>query len=192
MWHGGLLSKLKAIGIRGRLLRWFGDYLSRRTQAVVIKGEKSDFREVSAGVPQGSVLGPLLFLVYINDIVTNIMSVIRLFADDTSLSSALENSDTRTETLNRDLNTINNWAKRWKMNFNVDKTEVVNYGRERNNGQQVVFDDADLSESDSHKHLGLILQFNGKWEEYINYIANKTNVLISCLCREIAFHHICE
>ena len=150
VWHGGLLSKLKAVGIRGGLLLWFGDYLSRRTQAVVIKGEKSDFKEVSAGVPQGSVLGPLLFLVHINDIVDNIISVIRLFADDTSLSSALDNTDTRTELLNRDLDTINSWAKRWKMNFNVDKTEVVNYGRETNPRQQLVFNDVHLTESNSY------------------------------------------
>ena len=72
-------------------------------QATVIKREKSDFKSVSAGVPQGSVLGPLLFLININDIVNNTESVIKLFADDTSLSLALNNPDSRTEILNHDL-----------------------------------------------------------------------------------------
>ena len=181
VWHGGLLSKLEAVGIRGGLLYWFRDYLSRRTQATVVKGEKSDFQEVLAGVPQGSVLGPTLFLVFINDIVENIMSVVRLFADDTSLSSSLDNAITRAETLNRDLVTIENWAKRWKMNFNVDKTEVVHFGKETNLRYQIVFENSPLTESNSHKHLGLILQHNGKWDEHIVSIASKANILISCL-----------
>ena len=83
-----------------------------------MKGEKSDFKNVSPGVPQGSVLGPLLFLIYINDIVNNIESVIKLFADDTSLSLALNNPDSRAEILNHDLEQINEWAKKWKVRFN--------------------------------------------------------------------------
>ena len=82
---------------------WFRDYLSCRMQATVIKGEKSDFKSVSAGVSQGSVIGPLLFLIYINDIVNIIESVIKLFADDTSLSLALNHLDSRAEILNHDL-----------------------------------------------------------------------------------------
>ena len=103
MWHRFLLSKLEAVGIRGKLLNWFRDYLSCRMQATVIKGEKSDFKSVSAGGPQGSVLGPLLFLIYINDIVNNIESVFKLSAFDTSLSLALNNPDSRAEIRNHDL-----------------------------------------------------------------------------------------
>ena len=81
-------------------------------QATVIEGDKSDFKSVSAGVPQGSVLGPFLFLIYVNDIVNNIESVINFFADDTSLSLTLNNPDSRAEILNHDLETINDWAKK--------------------------------------------------------------------------------
>ena len=92
-------------------------------QATVIKGEKSDFKSVSAGVSQGSVLGPLLFLIYINDIVNIIESVIKLFADDTSLSLALNNLDSRAEILNHDLERkkINEWAIQWTVRFNEEK-----------------------------------------------------------------------
>ena len=86
VWHRGLIYKLKQCGIHGRLLDWFVDYLNDRMQRVVINGQFSDWGEIKAGVPQGSVLGPLLFLLYINDIVHTVTHCkIRLFADDTCL-----------------------------------------------------------------------------------------------------------
>ena len=85
VWHAGLIYKLRASGVSGNLLRWFENYLQNRYQRVVIPGAKSDWYFIRAGVPQGSILGPLLFLLYINDIVKDIGSNIRLFADDTSL-----------------------------------------------------------------------------------------------------------
>ena len=99
----GLVSKLEAIGVRGGLLNWFKNCLAGRRRAVVIKGYRSDYTYVSAGVPQESVLGPLLFLIYINDIVIDIESVIQLFADDTSMYLCLDNDDVRAEIPNSDL-----------------------------------------------------------------------------------------
>ena len=83
VWHKGLLLKLSSVGITGKLLDWFCNYLSDRKQRVVLPKDKSEWISISAGVLQGSILGPLLFLVYINDIVLDIDSTIRLFADDT-------------------------------------------------------------------------------------------------------------
>ena len=102
---------------------WFQNYLQNRKQAVVIKGKKTEYKTVPSGVPQGSVLGPLLFLIYIyiNDITKNIESVIKLFADDTSVSFALKDPDRRAAILNSDLEKINNRAKRWKVSFNEEK-----------------------------------------------------------------------
>jgi hypothetical protein len=85
VWHKGLLTKLKSIGIQGPLLSWIENYLLDRKQRVVINGCCSDWRNVCAGVPQGSILGPLFFIIYINDIVADINSSIKLFADDTNL-----------------------------------------------------------------------------------------------------------
>ena len=85
VWHKGLLLKLEAAGISGNLLSWFASYLDNRRQRVVLPGANSRWNSIHAGVPQGSVPGPLLFLLFINDIVNDIGSSIRLFADDNSL-----------------------------------------------------------------------------------------------------------
>ena len=86
-WHEGLLFKLKQNGISGTLLRLFENYLHNRKQRVVLNGSKADYEDIKSGVPQGSVLGPLLFLIYINDLEENIKSQISFFADDTMLFS---------------------------------------------------------------------------------------------------------
>ena len=85
IWHAGLLYKLETAGVTGEVLNWFKNYLSDRRQRVILPGVSSEWLYIRAGVPQGSVLGPLLFLLFINDTVTDIGSNIRLFADDTSL-----------------------------------------------------------------------------------------------------------
>ena len=103
VWHKGLLCKLKATGITVSLLSWFSSYLSERRPRVILPGTQSDWNYVHAGVPQGSILGPLLFLLYINDIVNDIGSNIRLFANDTSLFLVVDNPNTAAETLNTDL-----------------------------------------------------------------------------------------
>ena len=86
-----ILYKLKSIGIDDAVLKWFESYLSNRRQQVVINGETSDTKSINAGVPRGSILGPMLFLIYINDIVNNISCNIKLFADDTSLYLVVDN-----------------------------------------------------------------------------------------------------
>ena len=121
----GLLCKLEAVGISGSLLSWFSSYLSNRRQRVTLAGAYSDWKYIKAGVPQGSILDPLLFLLYINDIVNDIGSHIRLFADDTSLYIVVENPDDAAELLNADLRKITTWAEQWLVTFNPPKTESM-------------------------------------------------------------------
>ena len=111
VWHEGFLFKLSLAGIKGQLLDWCSDYLDNRFQRVVVPGAQSDWTSIKAGVPQGSILGPLLFLIYINDIVEDIGSIIRLFADDTSLYLVVDNPIDAANVLNSDLNKIHLWAK---------------------------------------------------------------------------------
>ena len=110
VWHTGLIFKLKQNGIDGKLLSLLGSYLSDRKQRVVINGSFSEWGLVRAGVPQGSVLGPLLFLIYINDMEEGIKSQIKFFTDDTSLFSVVINPLLSAAELNHDLKLIESWA----------------------------------------------------------------------------------
>ena len=105
-----MILKLKQNGISGNLLKIIEDFLSNRYQRVVLNGQSSNWAAVNAGVPQGSILGPLLFLVYINDLSTGLSSNPRLFADDTSLFSVVYDRKTSTNELNNDLLMIRSWA----------------------------------------------------------------------------------
>ena len=123
VWHDGLLFKLNQNGISGSLLKLFEDYLHERKQRVVLNGFYSDYSPIESGVPQGSVLGPLLFLVYINDLERNIKSNVKFFADDTMLFSLVKDPVTSANDLNHDLDMIYQWAHQWKMEFNPDPTK---------------------------------------------------------------------
>lgn len=181
VWHKGLIHKLNSIGIRGNLLKWFKDYLTSRTQVVVLKNEMSDELPVCAGVPQGSVLGPMLFLIYINDITLNIQSIITLFADDTSISCSDKNNTVRHNSLSADLIQIEKWSKTWKVKFNDTKTHLLNFKRDNLPVHSLYFSDTQLVESSSHKHLGIILQNNCKWGDYISHTAARAKLLLNCL-----------
>ena len=138
----------------------FKDYLSERKQRVVIHGALSDLKCVKAGVPQGSILGPLLFLIYINDIVTDIGSNIRLFADDTSLYIITDNPVSAAVDLNRDISTITTWANKWLVKFNPTKTEsliISRYLNRKTNHPHVHMNNTEILEVESHKHIGVVL-----------------------------------
>lgn len=175
VWHRGLLYKLKRAGIKGPLLAWLSNYLSNRKQRVVLPGGSSRWQFIKAGVPQGSILGPLLFLLYINDIVSDIHSSIRLFADDTSLYIIVDNPDAAARTLNTDLDTIHNWAETWLVKFNPSKSESLLVSRKsaRNVHPPLFMNNQIIPEVTSHKHLGIFLAKDGTWHEHIDFIISK-------------------
>ena len=121
IWHKGLIAKLNQICIEGKLLKTFQSYLTNRKQIVVIDGHKSNIENITAGCPQGSKLGPILFLIFINDIQKDIESEILLFADDTSLLASGKDPAETTSILNRDLSKIESWASTWKVKFSAKK-----------------------------------------------------------------------
>ena len=175
VWHKGLLHKLSCIGCSNPLVKWFSSYLSNRRQRVVINGVSSDWSTIHAGVPQGSILGPLLFLIYINDIVKDIGSEIRLFADDTSLYIVVDSPSTAAGIINTDLNRISNWAIGWLVRFNANKTISMLISRKliHVNHPPLLMNGVILTEQQSHKHLGITFSKTCTWTEHIDEIAKK-------------------
>ena len=122
--HKHLIYKLDYYGIRGILLNWLTSFLQNRSQEVIVEGMNSSSCNVISGVSQGSVLGPVLFLMYVNDIGLNIHGEIRLFADDIFLYQPIRTPDDHLQ-LQEDLNTLTKWASDWKMMFNIPKCKIV-------------------------------------------------------------------
>ena len=173
VWHEGLIHKLVQIGIDGLLLEFFKSYLSNRKQRVVLNGQSSNWAPILSGVPQGSVLGPLLFLIYINDLECGIKSQIKFFADDTSLYSVVIDPVTSAAELNHDLEVINQWANQWKMSFNPDPTkpaEEILFSQKRSSPVHppLFFNGVEVKRVVEHKHLGLILDPKLNFAAHIN------------------------
>jgi hypothetical protein len=129
--HPRLLHKLRHYGIKGKHNQWIKAFLESRTQAVVLENKYSDKVDVTSGVPQGSVLGPVLFLIYINDITDNMQSTIRLFADDCTIYRPINNKNDQ-QILQSDLTNLTKWEQKWKMAFNVSKCNVMHLTRSKN------------------------------------------------------------
>jgi hypothetical protein len=183
VWHKGLLYKLKRIGITGKLLAWIESYLSNRKQTVVINGIKSDILELKAGVPQGSVLGPLLFLVYINDLSEGLTGEAFLFADDSSIFHKVNNDIFECACkMNNDLELINKWANQWLVSINAIKTISTLFTTKRPKPiPPLKLGSVTLRRVFSHKHLGLTLTPNLSWNEHISTIIAKANKRLSIM-----------
>ena len=135
------------------------DYLANRKLRVVLNGKRSEWASISAGVPQGSVLDPLVFLVYINYLIDDINCDIKMFADDTSLFSRVDDPVRSALELNEDLETVKLWAWQWKMHFNADKTEEVIFSckRFKPNHPPLLLGNDQVAQKMEHKQLGVIL-----------------------------------
>ena len=129
--HQRLLEKLCLYGVRDSLNKWIADFLTDRQQEVVLEGTHSIATNVTSGVPQGTVLKPLLFLVYINDMPEKISSTTRLFADDSLVYRIIRSKEDQT-LLQQDLNKLQEWEHDWLMQFNADKCEVIRITYKRN------------------------------------------------------------
>ena len=185
IWHKGLLFKLEQYGITGCILKWFRSYLNGRSQRVCLNGSFSQWKRIKAGVPQGSILEPLLFITFINDIVRDIGASIKLFTDDTSLSVTVVSPNIAANILNNDLQKIHHWSNRWLVKFNPQKTETMVISRKtvKPLHPPLKMNNHDIQEVLSHKHLGIYFSDNGSWQEHIDYIVKKSFVRLNILRR---------
>ena len=183
IWHDGVIFKLERNGMSGELLNILIDFLSNLNQRVLFNGEVSAWISVNAGVSQGSISEPLLFLIYINDLSNNLPSNVKLLADNTSLFSVTHDVNLPAKKLNDDLRQISNLAFQWKMSFNPDlnkQTQEVIFIRKikSNIHPLLVFNNNVVSQVSSHKHLGIIIDFKLTFEEYLLRVFKKANETI--------------
>ena len=156
-------------------------------QRVVIKSCKSDYKSTNAGVPQGSVLGPLLFLIYVNDISGSLLSLNRLFADDSSLFYSTSSIHDIEGIINFDLQVLVNWAKQWPINFNPSKIEAILFTlKQLEQFPNLIYNNTLIQFVKDHKHLGLTLNNNGQWHTHVENILTSTARIIGVM-RKLKF-----
>ena len=173
--HKRLLKKLESYGINGNILSWLEAWLTQREQQVTIEGDKSSTAKVTSGVPHGTVLGPLMFLLYINDIGNDITSKIRLFADDSLLYLAISTKDD-CKRLQQDLDRMVNWTKTWQMIVNPLKCYVLKITKKKKtidfdyniNGQT-------LETVASNPYLGAKLTNTMSWDKQVQKVVATGN-----------------
>ena len=185
--HQRLLHKLNYYGINGLALAWIGDFLSGRTQQVVLDGEKSSISKVVSGVPQGTVLGPLLFLLFINDLPGKVSSTARLFADDSLVYREISNLDDSVE-LQRDLDKLQAWESDWQMSFHPEKCQLLRVTNKRKHVVNASYNihDHPLESVKDAKYLGVHISSNLSWNTHIDRVTKKANSTLGFLRRNIS------
>ena len=186
--HRRLIKKLEAYGIQGNIMEWIRAFLSNRKQTVLVNGEESFQADVLSGIPQGSVLGPLLFLVYINDLPDKIKSESLLFADDTKIFREIRCKEDAIE-LQSDVDSLDTWSKKWLLNFNLTKCHVLTIGKVFNIQctQRYKISNQELDHVFEEKDLGVIIDADLKFEEHISSKVNKANALVGLIRRTFSF-----
>ena len=161
--HKKLLHKLQSYGVRGNLHKWISSFLCHRKMKVVVDGESSTECDVLSGVPQGTVLGPLLFLVHINDLPDSVTSKVRLFADDCLLYRKVTSTADQEE-IQKDLKRLETWAETWGMKFNAKKCYILSIS---NKGRNKFYElnSYILKHVDNNPYLGLIISKDLKWNK---------------------------
>jgi len=183
--HDILIEKLEKYGIRGIALDWFTSYLSDRKQYIIIDGHKSPQQNITHGVPQGSILGPLLFLIFINDlpIVTPYFKYI-LFADDSTLSTSFKKRDAKDVaiTINQELSKIHEWLLTNKISVNTDKTKYIIFSYRNSPTTAPIFlGNSQISETSDIKFLGVTLDKQLTFKNHVDNISSKLSRSVGIL-----------
>ena len=184
--HQELLFKLWQLGITGPLWLWFQSYLSSRRHFVCLDGIKSSSLPVLSGVPQGSIMGPLLFLIYINDLPTSIHhSLCYLFADDTKLIKAIS-SFNDCLLLQEDISSVQAWCQKWNLPLNIRKCNALRFASKLNQDSfQYLLDDTKIQLSKVQRDLGILVKDDLSWSDHYNHICSKAYRSLNLIRRSV-------
>lgn len=187
--HRRLLGKMEAYGISGNVLNWVKDYLNERTQTVIVNGETSYTAPVLSGIPQGTCLGPLLFVIYINDLLDNIESDGFLFADDTKIFRQIS-SEQDSLSLQSDIDNLENWSKTWLLRFHPDKCHVLTLGKFENikHTHRYKICEMEMDHVFEEKYLGVIVDSEISFEAHILKKVQLANNIVGLIRR--SFSHL--
>ena len=188
--HKRLNIKLKGYGIIGNIGKWIEGFLSNRKQRVNIEGSKSNWSSVVSGVPQGSVFGPVLFCLYINDLPSNVLSDIYLFADDTKMFRKVSSNEDA-QLFQNDINKLLSWSKTWLLKFHPEKCKIMSIGYNtilyRFTMQKDDNDTVDLQEISNECDLGVTVDSKLKFKAHIQNKVNRANNIMGAIRRAFTF-----
>ena len=181
--HMRLLKKISSLGVNGDILNWIRSWLSNRKQRVVLNGKLSSWSSVTSGVPQGSVLGPILFLIYVNDIDCSLLSQISKFADDTKIYRSISSNKDIID-LQKDITSVLKWCDDWQMKLNVDKCKVISFGQE--NMKPVYFlENKELEICSAERDLGVFISNTLKSDLHIAEQSSKANRMLGYISKVV-------
>ena len=188
VWHEELIFKIRSHGVSDSLLCLFNRFFPERLQRVVLNGRASEWWKVLAGVPQGSILGPLLFLIFINDFPANLGCNVKIFADDTFHFTLVCDPSESSAKLCRDLGRVAGWAYQWKMPFNLDPSKQaaeVHFSCKINpvNTPPVYFNNLAVASCETHKHIGLLLDKKLAFDNHVEEMILGVNKDIGLITR---------
>ena len=186
--HRRLIGKLEAYGIKGNILKWIRDFLDGRIQQIMVNGVKSEITPVISGIPQGTVLGPVLFVIYINDLLDNIKSDGLMFADDTKIFRHITSREDDLA-FQSDIKLLEHWSDKWQLQFHPDKCHVLTLGKLENirHAHRYVICNNEMEHVFEEKDLGVTIDYGLKFEEHISKKVQVANSIVGLIRRSFSF-----
>ena len=183
------MLKVRSLGIRGKLADWIHDFISGRKQRVCIKDNKSSWADVTSGVPQGSVLGPLLFVIFINDLPEVVDCLVKLYADDTKIYQIINNTDDA-ERFQQNIKQLWKWSIEWQLKFHPDKCHILHLGKTNGNHHYYTGEEhrTDLESTEEEKDLGVLIDTKLNFSSQCDKIVTTANKLLGIMRR--SFTHL--
>ena len=179
--HNRLLLKLECLGISGKVLDVINDFLKDRNFRVSVQGKFSSLKNILSGIPQGSVVGPLLFILFINDLPDCLKSTVKIFADDLKLIADLSDKSM----VDNDLKLLEDWERKWLLEFNVNKCKVLHLNFNGNEHLNYVLKGSELRKTDQEKDLGVLTSGNLLWNDQIESCISKANQMLCWIARNL-------
>ena len=186
--HRRLIGKLESYGIKGKMLNWIRSFLNDRSQVVRVNNDESSVAPVLSGIPQGSVLGPILFIVYINDLLDSLNSDGLLFADDAKIFTHITSKEDALK-LQADIDLLEDWSKQWLLKFNPDKCHVLTLGKFENtrHTERYRIYGNELEHVFEEKDLGVTIDSELTFDDHICLKVKKANMMVGLIRRSFSF-----